>query len=236
LNNGPWVGINEKEVFSPASLLKVPIFMAFLYQAQSDPSILDKKVTIDQSDINSTITQNITFDNPLTAGKEYTLEQVAESMVQKSDNTGVTVLLRNIKTDYIGNVFKSIGVPYQDLTTEVNIRVKDYAGFFRVLFNASYLDREMSEKALEILTHSDYNNGIVVGVPKEVKVAHKFGERNLEGSTDNQLHDCGIVYYPGKPYILCIMTRGNDFKNQEKTISEISSYVYDEVDKNIIKD
>jgi hypothetical protein len=30
LNNGPWVGVNEKEFFSPASLMKTPILIGFL--------------------------------------------------------------------------------------------------------------------------------------------------------------------------------------------------------------
>jgi beta-lactamase class A len=234
LNNGPWIGINEKETFSPASLLKVPIFMALLFQAQFDPSILAQKVIIKQSDVNQSINQNIIFDNVLIVGQEYTLEQVVESMIQKSDNTAVPILLRDIKPKFIENIFKSIGVPFKDLSTEVQVRVKDYAGFFRVLYNSSYLDREMSEKALEILSRSDYKNGIVAGIPDGIKVAHKFGERKSLDLEESQLHDCGIIYYSDAPYILCVMTRGNNFINQENVIRDISSYVYSEVDKNKI--
>jgi beta-lactamase class A len=230
LNNGPWIGINEKEIFSPASLLKVPIMIAFLREAERDPSILEKKVLISQSDINQSIHQNITFENLLNVGSEYSLLDVTKSMIDKSDNTGVSVLLRNISSDSIGGIFKSVGAPFIDTSTEVNIRVKDYAGFFRVLYNASYLDREKSEMALQILSQSEYTNGLVYSLPQNIKVAHKFGERSID-DTNMQLHDCGIIYYPGKPYILCIMTRGVDFKKQEKVIQELSKYVYDEVDK-----
>lgn len=230
LNNGPWIGINEKEIFSPASLLKVPILIAFLRESERDPSILEKKVLISPSDINQTIHQNITFENLLNVGSEYSLIDVAKSMVQKSDNTGVSVLLRNISSDSISGIFKSVGAPFVDTSTEVNIRVKDYAGFFRVLYNASYLDREKSEMALQILSKSEYINGLVNRLPQNIKVSHKFGERSID-DTNLQLHDCGIVYYPEKPYILCIMTRGSDFKKQEKVIQELSKYVYDEVDK-----
>jgi beta-lactamase class A len=230
LNNGPWIGINEKEIFSPASLLKVPILIAFLRESERDPSILYKKVLISPSDINQSIHQNITFENLLNVGSEYSLLDVAKSMIDKSDNTGVSVLLRSISSDSISGVFKSIGVPFVDTSTEVNIRVKDYAGFFRVLYNASYLDREKSEMALQILSKVEYTNGLVYSLPQNIKVSHKFGERSID-DTNLQLHDCGIIYYPGKPYILCIMTRGSDFKKQEKAIQELSKYVYDEVDK-----
>jgi hypothetical protein len=46
----------------------------------------------------------------------------------------------------------------------------------------------------------------------------------------NQLHDCGIIYYPGNPYLLCVMTRGTDWSALEKTIQTISAMTYKEVD------
>lgn len=233
LNNGPWVGVNEKEVFSPASLLKVPILIEFLHEAESNPSILNKEVDITSSDINQNISQNIKFDGTLIIGQKYSLEQVAESMIEKSDNTAVTAMLSNININGISDVFRAIGVPFKDVTSEVDVRVKDYAGFFRVLYNASYLNREMSEKALQILTKSEYKDGLVAGVPTNITVAHKFGERTLAGVTDSsQLHDCGIIYYPGNPYILCIMTRGNDLKVQGQSIEELSNYIYNQIDNN----
>jgi len=34
LNNGPWFGINENDMFSPASLLKVPLMMLYFKLAE----------------------------------------------------------------------------------------------------------------------------------------------------------------------------------------------------------
>jgi beta-lactamase class A len=232
LNNGPWIGINEKEEFAPASLLKVPIMIAFFRNAEDNPSMLEKNIKIDDEDLNKSVTPNIVFDNLLEVGKTYSLSEISEIMIQKSDNTGVIVLLKNIKFNYIKGVFDSVGVPFRDISTEVPVRVKDYAGFFRVLYNSSYLNRPMSELALEILSKGEYMHGLRKGVPSEVVIAHKFGERTIAGEKDSiQLHDCGIIYYPQKPYLLCIMTRGNSFENQEKAIEELSSFIYNEVDK-----
>lgn len=233
LNNGPWLGINEKEDFSPASLLKVPVLIAFLHQAETDPSLLEQKVNILPSDINQVVKPNIiSSEDHLIVGNEYTLLDIAKRMIQKSDNDAVLVLLRNMKKSYIEDIFKSIGLQFKGTADENLITVKDYAGFFRILFNASYLDREMSELALDILAGSEYKNGIVAGVPKDIVIAHKFGERSINGNADIQLHDCGVVYYPDKPYIICIMTRGDDFRQQEKLISDLSKYVYQAVDNN----
>jgi hypothetical protein len=50
-----------------------------------------------------------------------------------------------------------------------------------------------------------------------------------------QLHDCGIVYYPHKPYLLCVMTRGKSSDDNSKMIAEISKLVYREVDTQLGK-
>lgn len=100
---------------------------------------------------------------------------------------------------------------------------------FRGIYNGSLLNKENSNKVLEWLSQSKFKDGLVAGVPGSVMIAHKFGERLLEDNT-KQLHDCGIVYYPDNPYLLCVMTHGNDYEKLEKVIQDISKMVYTEVD------
>ncbi len=61
-------------------------------------------------------------------------------------------------------------------------------------------------------------------------VAHKFGERSFLDKKTKQLHDCGIVYHPAKPYVLCVMTRGDDFDKLSAVLRSVSALVYQEVD------
>ena len=108
-------------------------------------------------------------------------------------------------------VFTDLGITIPGVRgTEDYMSVSDYASFFRILYNASYLTKDDSQKALDLLTKVDFADGIRAGVPKGVPVANKFGERSVNGL--QQLHDCGIVYYNNHPYLLCIMSRGSDFK------------------------
>lgn len=235
LNNGQWIGVNEKEEFSPASLLKVPTMMAFLKSIENEEEFLNKKVMIDDND-NLKVEQNILSSSTVVPGHEYTFLEILDSMITRSDNTAAQVILDYTNHDDISNVFSSIGVPFIDTKTEPVVRVKDYAGFFRVLYNSSYLNRKMSELALEILSVSEYKDGLVAGVPKDIVVAHKFGERAVLDDSgkiipgQTQIHDCGIVYYPKNPYLLCIMTRGSDLTSQQNAIKELSMFVYEELD------
>lgn len=56
----------------------------------------------------------------------------------------------------------------------------------------------------------------------------KFGEANemKDGEELHILNNCGIVYKPENPYILCILTEGKDYGDMENAIQRIvkSSY------------
>ena len=72
-------------------------------------------------------------------------------------------------------------------------------------------------------------------MPKGVTIAQKFGEHvfNTNGSpTGFDLSNCGIVYYPDRPYFLCVMTKGNDYQDLINTIQQISKTVYSAADNN----
>jgi len=227
LNNGPWIGINESEEFTPASLLKVPLMIAYLKIAENYPTVLDEELLIvDNSD---TLSQNIIPLRTVENGKSYKVSDLIEYMIVYSDNKAANTLLSHIDVESLNAVYEDLGIKTPDVNDSENfMSVRDYASFFRILYNASYLNREMSEKALSILTNSQFNLGLSAGVPPQIDVAHKFGERVLlEGK---QLHDCGIIYKVDKPYLLCIMTRGTNFIGMGETIKTISETVYNEFD------
>ncbi|MBI4709590.1 MAG: serine hydrolase [Nitrospirae bacterium] len=209
--------------------------MAYLKLAETRPGLLSKQVVFDRGMEDENLRE---YYKPLSAiepGRSYTIEDLIYRMIVYSDNNAKHVLLSHI--DGV-----SIVQPYLDMGLEVPgskqlenfMSVQEYASFFRVLFNATYLNREMSEKALEILSQVEYDRGLHGGVPG-LTVAHKFGERIIDDPENpmhgfKQLHDCGIVYYPNKPYLLCVMTRGYEFKNMAGVISRISSMVYKEIE------
>lgn len=225
LNNGPWFGINEDELFSPASLLKVPMLITYLHKSEHEPEILQSTfVYEDLPDLD----QNILPEQTLAQGQSYTIEDLLVRMILYSDNAAGALL--SSKVDYAGfmHLFDYMGIDISASSPDDYgniISVKEYAAFFRILYNASYLNKEMSEKALELLSRVEYAEGLVAGLPPDVMVSHKFGERTYN-SGEKQLHDCGIVYAPGHPYLLCLMTRGTNFGSLSKVIREISSVTY----------
>lgn len=230
LNNGAWTGIGEKEEYSPASLLKIPVMLAYYKWSEDEPGILERKLIQEQRDSNADYAQFVQAEQEIMPGKSYTVQELINRMITYSDNQANSLLVKNISQTRIENVFKLLGVPVEVYKNNgAEITVKNYAAFFRILFNASYLNRENSNSALRILINTKFKAGLVAGLPRGIAVAHKFGERG-DDKIVKQFHDCGIVYHPKRPYILCIMTKGSDYWQQINAISGISKLVYDEVD------
>lgn len=233
MNNGPWFGINEKDDFAPASLIKVPMMIAYYKLAESDPSLLEKEITNTLID-DAKYVQNVMPSVTLTPNKTYTVDELIYIMIVHSDNLAYQLLLENIDNSLIFQIYHDMGINIKERQESGNpagdiLSVKDYASFFRVLYNSSYLNNEMSEKALELLSKSAYKNGLIAGVPLNIEISHKFGERQFIDTQEKQLHDCGIVHLPQKQYLLCIMTKGHDFNKLSDVIKTISSEVFTEI-------
>jgi len=228
LNNGPVFEINREEFFIPGSILKIPILMGYLKAAEMDPSILDAKIKFEGLEIRGT--QFFKPQEELVPGKYYTIRDLLRRMIIYSDNYSAWLLVKHDSSGFREKVYQDLGLPIPEKTQGTyTLNIKSDAAFFRVLFNASYLSKEMSNSALELLSNSGFTDGIVRGVPPGIPVAHKFGE-SFDGQR-KQLHDCGIVYYPSYPYLLCVMTKGDDFNDLSFAISEVSRATYENVDK-----
>jgi beta-lactamase class A len=228
LLDGPWFGVNDNKEFNPASMLKVPVMAAWLKRAEKDPQLL-KRVIINHYPDDMGGAQNIKPSRSAKQGTSYSVEELLHLMMNYSDNNATRLLYDQISTEEINDVMRGMGVDIQNINVN-SLTVHSYSSFFRILYNASYLNREMSEKALQLLSLEDFPQGIISGVPKGIVVASKFGE-STEGPSDNikLLHEFGIVYHAKHPYILGIMTKGSDFVQLANVIQGVSQLVYSEV-------
>jgi len=153
-------------------------------------------------------------------------------MIVYSDNNAFTFLTKIVDPVQLDRVYSSLRLLNpRSMKDDDFLSVQTYESFFRVLYNASYVSRDSSEWALEILSKSEFRSGLVSGVPPSVKVSHKFGEKSDASEGSVQLHDCGIVYYPRHPYLLCVMSKGPNFELLDDVIAEISRIAFTEVDR-----
>ena len=223
-NNAHWFGINENNKFDPGSLIKVPIMLAYLKQSELDPKIMKKQLYYDPA-------KNDSLPNPLPAQLprgRYPAEELMRAMIVDSDNIAKDVLFDNMPAATIQDVFDEMSANFLKDPTGT-ISPKEYIIILSRIYSATYLDRALSNYAMELLTQTTFKNGLVAGLPKDVQVAHKYGDRGIyeEGKPVGvELHDCGMVYAGKNPYSLCVMTKGLDSSTLAKTISDISAVIY----------
>lgn len=231
LNNGPIVGVNQDIQFSPASLLKLPIMMTYFSSAESNPELLDQKIEFKKHSQLLPDTQVIPPEQQIHLSQTYTIGQLIEYMIKYSDNEAMALLYDHLPVTEQVDLYTRVGVDSSIISDPTrSLSVKQYSIFFRILFNASYLSIKDSERALKILSESTFTDGLRAGVPTAIPVAHKFGERQFSDNLQ-QFHDCGIVYYPKHPYLLCIMTRGYATPVLEQAIADVSKFVYEKIDE-----
>lgn len=219
-----WTGINEDTDFQGASLYKVPLMMAYLDRIQASPTAAEQKFERkSEADANSTQPYKPAKVMPL--NEPQNAEQILDYMIAYSDNNA-----SNILSGYIGesDYRKTFNAFKLDLNlADPSITPREYSRFFKGLYTASFVNWELSERALEILTKVDFKKGLVAGVPNSVKVAHKFGTPDKQNGLA-QLHDCGIIY-ANNPYLLCVMTKGKDIEKLANIIKRISEITYSEI-------
>lgn len=227
--DGTWVGVGENVQYDPASLLKVPLMIAYYQIAEKTPEILKEKTSFIGDDQNTD--EFFRSSQNIQPHVSYTIDELIQSMIINSDNTAMTLLSKYVDQDSLFTVYTDLGLPTppNDPTVEY-LSAKSYAYFFRILYNATYLTKEDSQKALDLLSQAHLPNGIASAVPDGVIVADKFGERTVYDENHRvikrELHECGIVYKAHAPYLLCIMSRGSDFKQLAQNIHDLSGVVY----------
>jgi len=227
LEAGQWVGINQEDTYYPASLLKVPTMIAYYKEAEGNPYLLSDTISYDPR-----VMPEASFDAPstLVAWRPYSIKELIKSMIVDSDNGATFTLLNRINSNYLHAVYVALGVPDPgDNSADYQISARTYALFFRVLYNGSYLSSNSSEQALKLLSQTTFRDGLDAGVPQGTVIAHKYGEHVLTQSgvaSGVELSDCGIVYYPAHPYLLCVMASAPSEASAEKIIADISRAAY----------
>ena len=232
LNNGATFGYNENESFIPASLLKIPIAMGIFKKLEDDKDFLNTSILL--NDYEYKPNERYFWQDDIILWNSYTIYQLLVSMLQNSDNLATITLFDYLPIEYFYSIYSDLWLDKVDFNIPETIRVspKKYSSFLRILYNSSYLNREHSEEILSILSKSTFTNWIRSAIPNDILVVNKFWEKEYEESNLKYLHDCGIVYYTNNPFLLCIMTEGENYDKQVQVITGITRIIYDFVKNN----
>lgn len=218
LNNNQSFSVNGKEIFTAASVNKVPIVAVLYYLDNKGQISLDDKVTIQKSDIQDYGTGSIRYASP---GGTFTLKNLARLSLVQSDNTTAHILGVKIGMPKIQKIINSWGLTQTDMVNN-KTSAFDMSVIFKKIYKGEITNTAKAQELLEFLTKSDTEDRLPVLLPKTAMVYHKTGD--VEGA----VNDVGIIQYEHKLYYIGILTSdvGDNENLTKKSISEISKMVY----------
>ncbi len=232
LPTGANIAVHKDEKIWPASLIKIPVAMAALKKVEDEKWKMNNELVILDQDKDSEYGDMY----KLPTGSSMPIKKFLEESLINSDNTAHFVLLRNLEGEELEDVFVHLGMDdvidglkrdnKKDSEIDNRITAKRYSIFFRSLYNSTYFNQEYSKIFLDILSRAP-KEYLSLGLPEDIPFVHKTGIRIDE----KVMADSGIVYVPGRPYVLTVMIAQNEEGelNEEAIkglFKEISKEVY----------
>lgn len=221
LPSGVSIGVNATEEIRLASLSKVPLAMSILKKVEKKEINLTDKVFLKEEHLD----QKFGDLWKRGAGASLTIEELIKLSLQQSDNTAYQTLFAMLSDKEVEEVYENLEIEISTASSSPLVSPKSYSSIFRSLYLASYLLENESNYLLEILTKTIFSDKIPAGIPSDVPVAHKIGVFNRPDTDEKVYSDCGIVYIPLRPYILCIFVQDTE-SVAVKHMTLISKMVY----------
>lgn len=232
LNTGARAMWQEREQFIPASLLKVPLAIAVMKKVESKQWDLDATTFAIEERYKDRYFGSL-WQAP--NGTAFTVRHLLEEMLQYSDNTATNTLYNNIEPGIRDDIYYHIGLVNPEAPFEVaanrplfrTLTARDLVTFFRALYNSTYITRASSEHILSVLTETKFDKVVSTEIPETITVAHKVANFfTKDPNRPKNYHDCGIVYYPERPYLFCYMTRNLAAEDAQELIVEMGARTY----------
>ena len=227
-NTGKSTSINNSKTKS-ASTIKIFIIIELYNQVRDGKIDLNQVITITKDMIvgGAGIIQN----NPV--GSTYTINELMNLMMTKSDNTATNIIMDIVGIKNINTTISNLGCRSTALNRKMMdfnainngldnyTSVTDLLNVLDKLYNSNCVGSGYDEKIIDIMKQHQLKTKIPSKLPSNVVVAHKSGEL---GGVEN---DAGIVFTSKGAYILSITSREGGNSQEITTISNISKRIYD---------
>ncbi|RIV31666.1 class A beta-lactamase, subclass A2 [Flagellimonas lutimaris] len=241
------LSINGQRHYPMQSVFKLPIALVILSEVDKGNLSLDQKIDIKKSELLPGLWSPIREKYP--EGAYLTIAEIIEYTVAMSDNVGCDVLLKLLgKPQVVENYFSSLG--FKDFAAKINEETMQSNWELQFLnwttpIEANKILSTFYKNKNGLLSQDSYDfiwnilKGTKVGknrlkgqLPEETVVAHKTGwsGKNKKTGITAAVNNIGIVFMPNGEYFtisVFVTESKEDFKTNEKIISDISKVAWD---------
>lgn len=225
LDTNAYVDLNGSMVFPAASMIKVPILVAFFQDVDAGKIRLDEQLVLTE-DVIAEGSGDLQYQ-PI--GSKYSALETATLMIVISDNTATNMLIKrmggkealNQRFQDWGLTNTVINAPLADLTGTNTTTPKDLVSLMALVNRGDLVSLRSRDRLLEIMRRTETNTLLPQGLGPGATIAHKTGD------IASTVGDVGLIDLPdGKRYLAAVVMKrpDNDDRAQEliRQISKVS--------------
>jgi beta-lactamase class A len=220
LETGDSYYLNADEPMPTASLIKLPVMIEVYQQAAEGKVKLSDTVTLHDAD---KVTGSGILTEHFSDGTTFPLRDAVRLMIVFSDNTATNLVLDHIGIDATAKRMEAWGFPntkihhksFRGDTTSVfperskrfglgSTTAREMVGLLEKLHRGKLVSPEACMAMLEHLKKCEDRDKFPKLLSPRTLVAHKTG------SLDSVRTDAGILYTPGGPVAVCVLTAENE--------------------------
>lgn len=224
--NGRYLEINADELYSAASIIKLPVLVRLFKSIEAKQMTIYDEMTLTDY-YQSSGSGNLQYAQ---TGVKYSLDKLAKIMIQDSDNTSTNMIMAKLGgMDDINIGLRDWGISstyvrtwLPDLKGTNKTTAKDMAKILYNLDNPGFLNINSREYIIDYMSHVKNNRLIAAGLGEGALFIHKTGD------IGTMLGDAGIVYAQnGTKYIVVILAnRPHNAPQGKDFIVKASNLIY----------
>ncbi|UZQ55524.1 class A beta-lactamase-related serine hydrolase [Trichothermofontia sichuanensis B231] len=226
LDTNAYVDLNGSMVFPAASMIKVPILVAFFQDVDAGKIRLDEELPLTE-DVVAEGSGDLQYQ-PI--GSKFSALETATLMIVISDNTATNMLIKRLGgKEALNQRFQSWGLshtvinsPLADLAGTNTTTPKDLVSLMALVNRGDLVSLRSRDRLLDIMRRTETNTLLPQGLGPNATIAHKTGD------IASTVGDVGLIDLPdGKRYLATVIVKrpDNDDRAQE-LIRQISKVAY----------
>ena len=211
LVTGDTFGVGADEAYLAASVIKLPLFLHILAEAEAGRTDLTQRLTVENAEKVPSCGALTLF----TGAVEADIMTLCRLMIDISDNTATNKLIRFCTIEGANAGFRKMGLEKTvlrrvmfDLEASARgiqntICPREIGDLLERLYRKTFVSEAVSATALDVLLHQQIDHKLNGKLCDAVPVAHKTGE------DDGLSNDVGIIFAKA-PFVLCFAGHDTD--------------------------
>jgi beta-lactamase class A len=202
LEDGRYTAVNEGEVYYAASTFKAAVLLEAYRQRDAGEIDFAKTVALEEKYAENDLGTLEYLE--IKPNDQVSIQDAVRGMIVVSDTPLALLLIDQLGSNKVDQTIRSTGAAVMTINDRaLPTTALDLAQLMTAIAAGHSVTPASRDEMLGLLAQEWFREGIVAGVPDGTTLGHKSGR--LDGAT----HDAAVVWGPGGPYVITVLTDGS---------------------------